>query len=89
MCRAALGVCDNPEYCTGNDAACPADKPRPKGDLCRSATGFCDVPEYCDGAGVQCPADMKKPDNTTCSTICFEEFPGVCRNGVCTCEVPN
>jgi len=56
VCRAAAGVCDAVEHCTGAAATCPAD-----GFLttvCRPSTGPCDPAEACTGTGVNCPANV-------------------------------
>lgn len=55
VCRAAGGVCDVAETCTGTSARCPGDVKA--SGVCRAAVGVCDVAERCDGASVDCPAD--------------------------------
>jgi uncharacterized repeat protein (TIGR01451 family) len=71
VCRAANGVCDVAENCTGSSVTCPADQFATSG-VCRAANGVCDVAESCDGSGPNCPADHFATS-------------GVCRpaNGVC------
>ncbi len=66
VCRAAGGVCDQAETCTGGSAACPADTLAPAGTTCRASSGACDVAESCTGTGVACPADSFVAAGTTC-----------------------
>ncbi|MBI5504547.1 MAG: hypothetical protein HY899_07080, partial [Deltaproteobacteria bacterium] len=63
-CRAAAGVCDLAENCTGSSATCPADAKSTSG--CRASVGDCDVAESCDGVNNDCPADAFLPDTTQC-----------------------
>src|SRR5206468_1914457 len=62
VCRAAAGVCDLVEHCTGSSAACPADAKSTA--ECRAAAGVCDVAEDCDGVGDDCPANAFEPTTT-------------------------
>src|SRR5439155_26841938 len=55
VCRAAAGVCDVQETCTGSSPTCPADAKSTA--VCRASAGICDVAESCDGVGDNCPAD--------------------------------
>ena len=55
-CRAAAGVCDLAEVCTGSDGECPADGTVEPGTECRAASGApCDVADVCDGERKDCP----------------------------------
>ncbi|HSP96048.1 MAG TPA: hypothetical protein VL049_02235, partial [Candidatus Dormibacteraeota bacterium] len=63
-CRAAAGVCDEAETCTGASPTCPADAK--SADLCRTSAGSCDVPEVCDGAANDCPTDLFVAGGTEC-----------------------
>ncbi len=58
-CRAAAGVCDVAETCTGGSGACPADAVAGPSVECRPSAGACDPAETCDSVGVGCPADAK------------------------------
>jgi len=70
-CRAAGGVCDVAETCTGSSADCPADAKST--DVCRPSAGICDVVESCDGANNDCPTDAF----LSASTVC-RESAGIC-----------
>ena len=54
-CRAAAGVCDLAENCTGSSAPCPPDAK--SSAVCRPSAGVCDIVESCDGVGNNCPPD--------------------------------
>jgi hypothetical protein len=64
VCRAAAGVCDVAETCTGTSAACPDDAKSTA--VCRPSAGPCDAAESCDGASNDCPADVLLPATTVC-----------------------
>ena len=53
VCRAATGVCDAAETCTGSSGACPADALAPSGTSCIGASqgGACDddANDHCSG----------------------------------------
>ncbi len=73
VCRAAAGLCDAPDLCTGTSSACPADAKRPTSYVCRAAvpptgtdTTTCDADEKCDGTNDNCPADAFKTATTSC-----------------------
>src|SRR5207244_4111883 len=42
VCRAAAGVCDVDESCTGSSTVCPADAFKPSSTVCRASAGECD-----------------------------------------------
>ncbi|MFN2375385.1 MAG: hypothetical protein ABR538_02535 [Candidatus Binatia bacterium] len=65
-CRAASGVCDTPETCTGTSSDCPADAFEPASTVCRAASGVCDVAENCTGAAAACPADAFAASTVEC-----------------------
>src|SRR6266849_9657602 len=67
VCRAAAGVCDVAETCTGTSATCPADAFVPATTPCRAAAGECDAAEFCPGNGPSCPGDAKQPNGTACT----------------------
>ncbi|HEX8435880.1 choice-of-anchor A family protein [Archangium sp.] len=67
-CRASGGDCDVAEYCTGAEAACPADAVAEAGASCRAGSGSCDVAEACDGSSKACPPDRHLPDEADCGT---------------------
>src|SRR5438046_7052117 len=64
VCRAAAGVCDVAESCTGTSATCPADAK--SAAVCRPVAGPCDVAESCDGVNDDCPADTFQPATVEC-----------------------
>lgn len=66
ICRAASGVCDVAETCTGSSATCPADAVASAGTMCRAAAGICDVAEFCNGSSKTCPNDGFKPSTELC-----------------------
>jgi hypothetical protein len=72
-CRAADAsqLCDTPEFCPGNAAACPAagtSPPRPSGTVCRASAGACDPEERCDGSSYACPGNVLSPSGTSCGS---------------------
>jgi hypothetical protein len=73
QCRAATGICDAAEFCTGSSINCPPDE-FAQGGICRNANGLCDVPESCDGTSADCPPDQ------------FAQG-GVCRSATGVCDV--
>src|SRR5207245_2505050 len=66
VCRAAAGVCDVDETCTGSSTTCPADAFKSSSTVCRGSAGECDPAEHCTGTSAGCPADAKCPDTTPC-----------------------
>lgn len=66
VCRAAAGVCDTAETCTGTSTLCPADGFVGAGTVCRAASGSCDVAEACTGSSAACPTDGFAPSTTVC-----------------------
>ena len=66
LCRAAVGVCDENEYCDGESTSCPSDALVPSGTICRASTGPCDPAERCTGQSAICPADVRDPTTTVC-----------------------
>ena len=86
-CRAAAGLCDRVETCTGTSAACPSDQLQPFGTTCRAAAGGCDVAEVCNGSSSACPANQSLPNGTPCSgSACA--VAGTCQAGACTGGTP-
>jgi hypothetical protein len=81
ICRAAAGVCDVAESCTGTSASCPADAKSTA--VCRAAVGPCDVAESCDGASNDCPANGFQPNGTACNdgNACTQS--DTCQAGTC------
>jgi len=77
-CRAADGVCDQAETCTGSSGSCPADTFLGNATTCRAAATVCDVAEKCSGASASCPADGFAASNVSCRASLgpcdFEEF---------------
>jgi hypothetical protein len=66
-CRAATGLCDAEEKCSGASVECPVDSLRGTGELCRGATNECDLPEVCAGNTKDCPADTFQPSTLQCA----------------------
>src|SRR5262245_36955872 len=66
ICRAAAGVCDVAEFCTGTSPDCPADGFASAATVCRAQNGVCDVAETCPGNGPNCPADGFASAATVC-----------------------
>jgi len=65
-CRAAAGLCDLAETCSGG--VCPVDALAPSGTECRPSAGDCDMAEECTGSSPDCPPDTLS--QFTCGTIC-------------------
>ncbi|MEK6675615.1 MAG: hypothetical protein AABZ47_08180 [Planctomycetota bacterium] len=75
VCRAAAGVCDLAETCTGSGAFCPKNVFRPATHTCRApAPGGCDLPEFCTGSTAACPADAFRLP----TYVCRVAAPGGC-----------
>lgn len=57
MCRPAIGICDQSEFCDGRSADCPTDGLYQLAEhfLCRAATS-CSRDTYGAGSSVRCPA---------------------------------
>ncbi len=66
VCRAASGLCDVAETCTGTTGTCPADGFLPASTLCRAGTTPCDSAEACTGTSAACPADTFAPQTVVC-----------------------
>jgi hypothetical protein len=104
MCRDVLNgntQCDQPEFCTGSAAQCPANVYKPKGTACNDQFD-CTISDVCDGATGTCGGT---PDNSRCNPdqhVCGFVFCAVgkgcdftpnpktqvCRAAVGTCDVP-
>ena len=85
-CRAAAGVCDVADTCSGTSGTCGSDLKSLA--QCRAAVaGGCDVAESCDGIGNDCPPDGFATSGTACGdgtdTAC--DNPNTC-NGTGTCQ---
>ncbi len=68
LCRGAVDVCDEPEYCDGTHAACPFDLKKDPQTLCRDRNNnsVCDLPEHCDGVSDACPIDQWENAGVPC-----------------------
>jgi hypothetical protein len=66
VCRAANGVCDVAEVCSGSSADCPGDGFATATTQCRPSAGGCDVPESCSGTSPNCPVDQLRPSTHVC-----------------------
>jgi hypothetical protein len=60
ICRAAGGVCDVAEFCTGSSDTCPADDKQPAGTACTSDGNPCTLDE-CDGSSNACQHPAGNP----------------------------
>jgi len=78
VCRAAAGVCDVAESCTGSSATCPANAKKPNTFVCRQGNLPCDPEEKCDGSSVNCPADLFAHQGTSCGTCAECNGAGSC-----------
>ncbi len=65
-CRAATGVCDAVETCSGASTVCPSDAKYGSETICRSAAGECDAAEVCLGTANDCPTDLLQPGDSAC-----------------------
>src|SRR5207248_5180040 len=52
-CRAAAGVCDVAESCTGSSAACPADSFKPNNTACTDDGNVC-TKDICNSSSATC-----------------------------------
>ena len=85
VCRAAAGICDVAETCTGSSPTCPANVLKPTSTVCRAAAGLCDVAETCTGISAACPADLVEPAGTVCRAASGEcDLAELCA-GAATC----
>lgn len=66
VCRAAAGICDVAETCSGSSTACPADTLTATSVVCRATFGVCDVAEFCTGISATCPSDLFAQSNVVC-----------------------
>ncbi len=82
-CRAAAGVCDVAEHCTGSSAACPSDGFVSASVECRPAAGTCDAAESCTGSSATCPTDVNQPDETPCDDANVCSINDRCVGGIC------
>ncbi|HEX3852811.1 MAG TPA: MYXO-CTERM sorting domain-containing protein, partial [Polyangiaceae bacterium] len=83
--RDRAGDCDEPEFCTGAAADCPADVLSPSTKQCRDIIQpKCDVPEYCTGASVTCPPNSYAVRGTACDdAVACTEGDTCDGNGTC------
>jgi len=65
-CRAAAGLCDKAEQCSGTSADCPVNTFEPAGVECRAAVGVCDRAEVCAGGTASCPKDEFQASSVVC-----------------------
>lgn len=65
LCRAADGVCDAPDMCTGSSATC-TDAVKAKGTLCLASDSPCNLDAKCDGSAKTCPARKNIANGTPC-----------------------
>ncbi|MEA2697157.1 MAG: hypothetical protein QOI66_1428 [Myxococcales bacterium] len=73
-CRAAAGVCDQAEVCSGSSTTCPTDTFLAASTVCRASAGVCDQAESCTGSSAACPSDA------------FLSAATVCRSAVGLCD---
>ena len=69
LCRPAVFICDEAEYCTGSDSDCPVDLFKDATVLCRASVDLCDAEEYCTGTGEFCPEDVLKGPSVVCRAV--------------------
>jgi hypothetical protein len=85
-CRAASGVCDAAETCTGASGSCPTDAFQGPATVCRPAADVCDAAETCNGSSATCPADGLQPAGTICrgpADVC--DAAETCTGAISTC----
>ncbi len=75
MCRAAVGPCDQPEYCTATSASCPPDAFLASGTVCQHAPGPCAGDAFCTGS------------SPFCTTTPLLQAGTVCREAASACDV--
>jgi len=82
-CRAAGGLCDVADYCTGTNAACPSDSVRPDGYVCAVESVQCDADDTCNGVTKVCN-EVYAPLGTDCNDGLFCSSEDQCDgSGVC------
>ncbi|CAM9874777.1 unnamed protein product [Lampetra fluviatilis] len=69
VCRAAQGVCDLPEFCSGSAASCPDDSFLQNGHPCQNAAAYC-YNGVCQTYTSQCEA-IWGPESNPASDECF------------------
>jgi hypothetical protein len=83
VCRAAFGICDESEFCSGSSAQCPPNTYSPTSKPCRAnILGPCDVPDYCDGAG-NCPQNVIQDGGACTLPGCALANTGLCFSRQC------
>ncbi len=83
-CRAADGICDVAEVCTGASATCPSDAVASNSSVCRTSVSECDSAEYCDGSTKTCPSESYSYNGNACTTDSNECTTDVCSDNSCT-----
>jgi hypothetical protein len=68
-CRAAAGICDVAETCTGDQATCPQNGFVASGTECHASAGACDPNEQCTGALFYCPGDVTNASNPVGNSV--------------------
>jgi len=77
VCRAAVGICDAAETCTGASTTCPADGAQPNGTTCSDANA-CTVADTCQG-GICVPgAPVVCDDLNSCTDDTCNPLDGQC-----------
>jgi hypothetical protein len=97
VCRPIAGPCDIAETCTGNSAACPADRYVNMNVVCRAraANNTCDIDDFCSGSAPSCPPDRFRGPGTACnsrnpcSTGDTCSATASCLSGTTTCNCVN
>uniref|UniRef100_H3CL06 ADAM metallopeptidase domain 15 n=1 Tax=Tetraodon nigroviridis TaxID=99883 RepID=H3CL06_TETNG len=69
VCRAPLGECDLPEFCTGSSPHCPANVFLQNGALCRGGASYC-FGGVCADMDSQCQM-LWGPNATSAPAVCF------------------
>lgn len=84
VCRAAVGECDLPDYCSGSSACCPLDFKQTNGASCGSGEHICGA-DRCF-AGVCIPVDLNTGQICNSSSNPCEE-DAICQPGDFECPV--
>ena len=86
-CGPAPRACETRAVCSAASTTCPANPPRPMGEVCRPAAGDgCGVDEVCNGTDGTCPMDAHEPEGFPCRASTGECDPAeVCSGTLDTC----
>lgn len=82
VCRAAAGVCDVEETCTGTSDQCPPDQKKAAGTVCSDDGNVC-TSDVCDGTSADC-THPAVADETSCGQVTYGTW-GACGGFSGTC----